>query len=97
MARTNVRWWRVVVLSALLAAALSSVASRAGSEPAQPRSQVRPAASRTYVVHPGDTLWRLASSLVGPGADPRPMVDRLARLNAIQDGVIVPGQRLALP
>jgi LysM repeat protein len=56
----------------------------------------RPAAARVYVVRPGDTLWGIAAGLVGRAGDPRPVVDRLARLNRVQGGVIRPGQELRL-
>jgi hypothetical protein len=44
-------------------------------------------------VRPGDTLWSIAERMA-PGADPRPMVDRLqARLGST---VLQPGQRVSL-
>jgi LysM repeat protein len=85
MSRTRVRWKRVATLSviALLGA------GRAGAGPAEPKS-------RTYVVQPGDTVWRIASGLAERG-DPRPIVDLIVRQNGLRDAVIVPGQRLSLP
>jgi len=56
----------------------------------------RPAASRTYVVRPGDTLWSIAVRLAGPSSDPRPLVDELAQANHVA-GSIEPGQTLRLP
>ena len=56
----------------------------------------RPAAARMYVVRPGDTLWGIATGLVGRAGDPRPVVDRLATLNRVRDGLIRPGQELRL-
>lgn len=50
----------------------------------------------TYVVRPGDTLWSIAERLV-PGEDPRPLVDALARANAVSPGTLVPGQVLVVP
>ncbi len=59
-------------------------------------SDARPAVARTYVVQPGDTLWRIAAR-VAPGADPRPVIDELARANGVQAGALVPGQVIRLP
>ncbi len=50
----------------------------------------------TYVVRPGDTLWSVAEQLA-PGEDPRPLVDALARANAVPPGALVPGQVLVVP
>ncbi len=44
----------------------------------------------------GDTLWALAAS-VDPDADPRDVVDAIARLNALPGGVIEVGQTIAIP
>jgi len=57
----------------------------------------RPAQLRggaTYVVQPGDTLWSIASRLE-PGADPRPVVDRLT--DAHGGTVLHVGERIRLP
>ena len=56
----------------------------------------RAAVARTYVVQPGDTLWRIAAR-VAPGADPRPVVEDLAEANGLQPGSLVPGQVIRLP
>ena len=79
-------------------AAVLSMAGRVGAGP-QAASPLRtaPTASRTYVVRPGDTLWRIAAGLVGSRQDPRPMITRLIRLNHVANGVILPGQQLRLP
>jgi LysM repeat protein len=98
MSRTNVRWRRAIVLVVLLAGGVTTMAGLAGAKTPSPAATgVRSPAARTYVVASGDTLWQIAVRLVGPREDPRPMVDRLSTLNGIRDGVIVPGQRLALP
>jgi LysM repeat protein len=80
----------IVGLALLSSAMAGGVAARASGGS-------RPVASKTYVVSSGDTLWRLAARIVGPDGDPRPVVDRLIELNGIRDGIIVPGQRLAIP
>ena len=50
----------------------------------------------TVTVTYGDTLWSIAEQ-VAPLADPRDVVDDIARLNALPDGTIVLGQELAIP
>lgn len=54
----------------------------------------RPVRATFYVARPGDTLWAIAERLA-PGADPRPLVDRLAA--ELPGGILVAGDRLALP
>jgi LysM repeat protein len=93
MDRTNVRWGRIVGLAVGVMLAVSAMAARVNAKPAQ----IAPAAERTYVVQPGDTLWRIAVRSSAAGADPRPLVQRLIDLNQLGGGSIVPGQLLALP
>jgi nucleoid-associated protein YgaU len=52
------------------------------------------AASRAWVVRPGDTLWRIAEAL-DPHGDVRPLVDRLS----VQVGgaPLHPGQVIQIP
>ena len=50
----------------------------------------------TYVVRPGDTLWSIATRF-RPGADPRLVVDRIARANDLDAGALVPGQQVTIP
>ena len=52
---------------------------------------------RVYVVRPGDTIWSIAVRIGTPGADPRPIVDRLTAINHVRDAEITPGERLVLP
>ena len=54
----------------------------------------RPAASVTYTVEQGDTLWSIARRLA-PGRDPRPVVDRLIEVNHLQGGLQA-GQQLTV-
>jgi hypothetical protein len=77
------------ILGAALAANL--MAPGAGARPAD-RGE-----PRIYVVRPGDTVWSIVGREAVRGADPRPLVDRLIRLNHLRDAVIRPGQRLVLP
>lgn len=55
---------------------------------------VSPAGAAVWVVHPGDTLWSIAST-VEPGADERPLVDRLSA--EVGNRPLYPGEVLALP
>jgi LysM domain-containing protein len=100
MPRTNVRKHPVrrSVVIALGLAAVLSMAGRVGAGPqAASPDPTAPVVTRTYVVRPGDTLWRIAAGLVGSREDPRPMITRLIGLNRVQNGVILPGQQLRLP
>jgi hypothetical protein len=47
-------------------------------------------------VSPGDTLWAIASDLADDGGV-RAMIDRSERLNALESGMLVAGQRLVVP
>lgn len=67
------------------------VAMRSDGEP------VKASASRVYVVKPGDTVWSIVRTHSSPHDDPRPLVDRLIRVNRLRGAVILPGQRLVLP
>ena len=52
-------------------------------------------AHRPYVVQPGDTLWAIATRLVGPAGDPRPVVSEIEAEN--RGVAIIPGAVLRLP
>ena len=73
------------------ALALNLVASRAGA------GGPERAASRIYVVKPGDTIWGIVRSQADAREDLRPMVDRLIRVNHLDRALIWPGQELVLP
>ena len=83
---------RLVALALLLGLAvlLTGLAATPG-QAADP-----PAAPRTAVVQPGDTLWSIAERYA-PGRDPYRAVDQLRRSNGIADYTVHPGQRLNLP
>jgi len=85
-----------VAVLALSVAAMAGVAGRAAASGGESHSARRTQAVKTYVVRPGDTLWRIAQRLAGRAADPRPFVDAIAALNH-STGVVVPGQSLRLP
>lgn len=44
----------------------------------------------------GETLWSIAED-VAPGSDPRDVVAEITRLNAIENGSVTAGQRIAIP
>ena len=54
---------------------------------------LRPVATRSYVVQPGDTLWSLARRMQ-PSGDIRPLVDRLASRHG--GTALQPGDRVVL-
>jgi hypothetical protein len=57
---------------------------------------LRLAGESSVVVHPGDTLWSIASSL-GDDGDVRTVIDEIQRLNDLDGAALVPGQVLQLP
>jgi hypothetical protein len=89
---------RRVVLAALalgtVVVAGQAGAALGGSPLAAPGRGPTAIAARTIVVRPGDTLWAIAGR-IAPGADPRPVVDDLVRVNG--DRTLVPGETLRWP
>ncbi|MCM3613555.1 LysM peptidoglycan-binding domain-containing protein [Microbacterium enclense] len=56
-----------------------------------------PAGSFTEItVMSGETLWSIAEELA-PAADPRDVVAKISRLNALSGGSVAAGQRIAIP
>ena len=56
-----------------------------------------PVATRTVTVAAGDTLWQIAVN-AAPSADPRAVIDRIERLNALTPGATLQvGQTLVVP
>ncbi|HEY6325845.1 MAG TPA: LysM peptidoglycan-binding domain-containing protein [Candidatus Cybelea sp.] len=48
-------------------------------------------------VHPGDTLWSIASAHAGPSTDIQEFVDRISDANHLRGGTLQPGQHLRIP
>ena len=78
----------------LIAWALVAVLGSGGAA-ADAGSQA-PASFEYVTIGQGDSLWALAES-IAPDGDPRVLVDEIIRLNGLDDAVVEPGQRLALP
>jgi hypothetical protein len=84
----------IFFVAALIVVAVSAL-SRAGGGPLSVTGGgATPASSRVWVVRPGDTLWAIATTLQ-PGADVRPLVDRLSA--EVGGATIYPGERVPVP
>lgn len=77
------------LVAAILALSLNGGAATAAGE-------LSGADFQYLTVEPGQSLWQLAESLA-PDADPREVISDLVRLNGLQDSVVHPGERLAIP
>ena len=89
---------RVVVLMLGLAIALmAGVFLGAGSVATERPGTPEP--TRIVQVAPGDTLWGIASDAAAATGedDVRAMVDLIERLNALDSGLVLAGQRLRVP
>ena len=80
----------LVVLAWLAIAARSAQAADGG----QPGAVYQNLTS--IVVHPGQTLWSIASQ-AEPSADPRVVMQQIIDLNALRGTSVEPGQRLWVP
>jgi LysM domain len=81
-----------LLLAAIFTAGLAFGAAAHGADSDPPP----PAAHRTVVVQPGQTLWALARQ-VSPQRDPRVVVESIRQLNALRGAGIQAGQELLLP
>lgn len=89
-------WWLKAGRQAEVASAMASAAGALAAEGAS-SAGLRPSGG-WVVVEPGDTLWSLAVRYGPPGADPRDLVEELARLNDLGPSHrLSPGQALRLP
>jgi nucleoid-associated protein YgaU len=99
MNRTRVRRRGLAISVAVTLAAVAGLQGLAGEAGAGVGSAAAGDRSngRTYVVRPGDTVWRIAVRLVGPGTDPRPLVDEIVQANRVDPGALMAGQTLVIP
>jgi Tfp pilus assembly protein FimV len=96
--RLTVRGRRTLAgLAALPAVVVLSIAVISGGSALAARDTAAPGQSFTTVtVASGDSLWSIAER-VAPRSDPRDVVDAIARLNALEGGMVSMGQRLSIP
>ena len=86
---------RLVVLAVAVLAILAVGFVLAGGSVATDEAG-SPEPTRVVMVGTGDTLWDIAAGISDDG-DVRAMVDRIQRLNALDSGMVVTGQRLLVP
>jgi len=82
-----------VVFAGAVLVALAVIPWRAVAD--QPAGTI-PTGWVTVTVDPGDTLWSLAQT-ADPGADPRPLIAEIRRVNGLGTSTLQPGQSLAVP
>ena len=73
------------------------VASARGVAGASGGAPLAPAARTVHVVRVGETVWTIASGLVGPSGDPRPVVDTIVAMNHLGPAPLQAGAHLILP
>jgi hypothetical protein len=78
----------VVALGLAIVGGGSALASNDAGAPAGTFAEI--------TVMSGDTLWSIAEELA-PAADPRDVVAKITRLNALSGGSVAAGQRIAIP
>lgn len=84
----------LAALPAVVAIALAVLGGGAALASAEPGA---PAGSFTEItVMSGESLWSIAQD-IAPDADPRDVVDAIARLNVLESPTVSAGQRLAIP
>jgi LysM domain len=81
----------LVVLAWLAIAAKAAQAADGGSPPGAVYQNLT-----SVVVHPGQTLWSIASQ-AEPTADPRAVMQQIIDLNGLRGTSLEPGQRLWVP
>jgi nucleoid-associated protein YgaU len=80
---------RMLVLGLAVTAVFLLLTSAEADEPPPPAVE--------HVVTSGETLWAIASQVAEEGADLRPVVSRIQRMNGLDGATIQPGQVLLLP
>lgn len=87
-ARRN-RWLAMAVLALLTVLVIPFVARASGGQAEAPV---------LVTVRSGDTLWEIAGRFTPPGADRRPLIYEISRVNHLPaGGLIQPGQTLTIP
>ena len=81
----------LVVLAWLAIAARAAQAADGGQRPGAVYQNLT-----SVVVHPGQSLWSIASQ-AEPSADPRVVMQQIIDLNALRGTNVEPGQRLWVP
>lgn len=96
--RLTTRGRRLLALLAALPAVIAlAIAIVGGGSALASRDEGAATGSFTTVtVAAGESLWSIAEQ-VAPGADPRDVVDAIARLNALDGVAVSAGQQLAIP
>ena len=86
-----------VLLLGLVLALAGGIFLGAGSAATERRGTPDP--TRIVQVGTGDTLWAIAADAAAATGedDVRDMVDRIERLNALESGMVLAGQRLRVP
>jgi LysM repeat protein len=87
---------RFTLMPIITLAALSAMVT----VPALSSMQLHAAAPQHYatvVVHPGDTLWSIASAHTASTSDVQDTIDRITEVNHLTTASIEPGQRLRVP
>ena len=96
--RSSVRLTRrgrmLVILLGLLAVLAVGIMVAAGSVATGQAGTPEPTA--VVQVGPGDTLWGIAAAAADDG-DVASMMDRIEKLNALDSGMLVAGQKLLIP
>ena len=87
----------VVLLLGLTIALVAGIFLGAGSVATERPGTPEP--TRVVQVGTGDTLWAIAADAAAATGedDVRAMVDRIERLNALESGMVLAGQRLRVP
>lgn len=86
---------RAAAVLAMLAIVLAAVVIFGGRSAATGERGAK-VATRSVVVHEGDTLWGIASTVAGPG-EVRDMVYRIEELNSLSGPELAVGQEIAVP